>query len=275
MAWSSCTTAGTDSRRLRERQTSAVGLVSNPPTLRRVAFVCAMPMELVPLKRKLSLEKTVVGSLEVYAGSLGDRPVVAIVTGIGSLLAAEGVERLLEVIDIGHVVVVGITGAVDNDTPIGSVVLPDVVVNGATGVDYRPIRLGGGIPKGKLWTSDELITNFDVIGRLRADGVIALDMETAAIAEVCQRRRTPWSVFRAISDRATEVSLDDDVFRLVNRDGSYNVRRIGAFFVKHPGRLPALARLAKDAKFAAERAAAAAVSAVSQSSRSAPFSPET
>ncbi|MFI5035111.1 MAG: hypothetical protein ACHQFZ_02775 [Acidimicrobiales bacterium] len=243
--------------------------------LKGVAFVCAMPMELNPLKRRLSLEKTVIGSLEVYAGSLGDRPVVAIVTGIGSVLAAEGVERLVEAIDIERVVVVGITGAVDNETPIGTLVLPEVVVNGATGAEYRPDRLGEGNPRGKMWTSDELITDLDVIARLRANGVISLDMETAAIAEICQRRNIPWSVFRAISDRATEASLDDEVFQLINRDGSFNVKMIGAFFVKHPGRLPALARIAKDAKLAAEHAAAAAVSAVSKPLCPAPFSQDT
>lgn len=238
----------------------------------RVAFVCAMPMELVPLKRMLSLRKTAVGSLEVYAGSIGDRPVVAVVTGIGGVLAAQGVERLIAAFDVERVVVVGITGAVDNDIPIGTVVLPAVVVNGATGAEYRPTRLGGGTPKGKMWTSGELITDLDVIAHLRSSGVISLDMETAAIAEVCRGHGIAWSVARAISDRATEVSLDDEVFRLINPDGSFNVKKIAAFFVKHPGRVPALSRLAKDTKLAAEHAAAAAVSAVVQPTRPAPHS---
>jgi len=258
---SSCTTADDANRQL---------LV-----LRRVAFVCAMPMEVIPLKRKLSLEKTVIGSLKVYAGSLDDRPVVAVVTGIGSKLAAEGVERLLEAIDIEQVVVVGITGAVDDETPIGTLVLPAVVVNGTTGAEYRPKQLGGGIPRGKMWTSDELITDLEVLARIRANGGISLDMETAAIAEICQRRDIPWSVFRAVSDRATQVSLDDEVFHLVNRDGTFNFKKISAFFVKHPGRVPALFRMAKNAKLAAEHAGAAAVNAVSQSSRNAPFSQDT
>jgi adenosylhomocysteine nucleosidase len=221
-------------------QLNMVGVKVRSLVLKCVAFVCAMPMEIIPLKRKLSLEKTTIGSLEVHAGSLDDRPVVAIVTGIGSMLAAEGVERLVEAIDIEQVVVVGITGAVDNDIPIGTLVLPTVVVNGTTGAEYRPKQLGGGNPKGKMWTSDELITDLDVIAHLRVKGVISLDMETAAIAEICQRRNIPWSVFRAISDRATEVSLDDEVFHLINRDGTFNIKKIGAFLVKHPRRLPAL-----------------------------------
>ena len=223
-----------------------------------------MPMEVVPLKRKLSLKKSTVGSIEVYAGSLVDRPVVAIVTGIGNALAAEGVERLLEAIDVELVVVVGIAGAIDGETPLGSLVLPAMVVNGANGAEYRPEHIGGGNPKGTMWTSDELITDLDVLAHLRANDVIALDMETAIIAEICQRRNVPWSVFRAFSGRATDAGFDDEVFHLINRDGTFNVKLIGAFFVKHPGRLPALARMAKFAKLAAAHAAAAAVTAVSQ-----------
>src|SRR5450631_4477257 len=117
-----------------------VGVSDRTPVLKRIAFVCAMPMEAIPLKRKLSLKKTVVGSLEVYAGSLEGRPVVAIVTGIGGTLAAERVERLLEAVDIEHLVVVGITGAVHSATPIGTLILPAVVVNGVTGVEYRPTQ---------------------------------------------------------------------------------------------------------------------------------------
>ena len=42
-----------------------------------------MPMELTPLKRKLALERTRVGSLDVYRGMIGEQAVVAIVTGHG------------------------------------------------------------------------------------------------------------------------------------------------------------------------------------------------
>jgi nucleoside phosphorylase len=36
-------------------------------------------------------------------------------------------------------------------------------------------------------------------------------METAAVAEVCEERGVPWSVVRAISDRASDGSVDAEV----------------------------------------------------------------
>jgi nucleoside phosphorylase len=221
-------------------------------------------MELAPLKRKLSLERTRFGALEAHTGTLDDQPVVAIVTGMGTALATEKIERLLEACEVERVVVVGITGAVENETPIGSMILPEVVVNGATGAEFRPEHLGGSEPSGKMWTTDLLITDPDTIAELRADGVVSLDMETAAIAEVCERRDIPWSVFRAISDRATDGSVDQEVFKLSNQDGTPNARAVAAYILKRPGRVPAMARMAKEAKLATERAADAAIAAVSR-----------
>jgi adenosylhomocysteine nucleosidase len=236
----------------------------------RVAFVCAMPMELTPLRKKLALVKTRVGSLDVHTGSLAGRPIVAVVTGMGTELATVGLERLLEAMEVERVVVVGITGAVDDQTAIGTLILPEVVVHSGTGAEYRPDRIGPGVPEGRMWTTDQLIVDLDDIARLRSGGVVALDMETAALAAVCERRDIPWSVFRAISDRATDGSVDEEVFRLSNQDGTPNAKAVAAYVLRHPGRLPGMARMAKHAKLATEQAADAAIDAVSRQSATDP-----
>jgi len=229
-----------------------------------VAFVFAMPMELVPLTRALSLEKQTDDAGPTWVGRLGPRPVVAIVTGMGTELATAGVERLLARTEVARVVVVGITGAVHDETPIGTLILPAVVVDGASGTEYRPDHLGSGTPEGTMWTSDSLITDPDTLDGMRRDGVVSLDMETAAVAAVCLRHGVPWSVIRAISDRATDGSVDEEVFHLSNQDGTPNAKAVAAYLVKHPGRIPAMARMAKGARLATERAVEAAISAVSE-----------
>ena len=49
-----------------------------------------MPMELVPLTRDLELTDTEIDGVAVQVGNLGDREVVAIVTGMGTELARAG-----------------------------------------------------------------------------------------------------------------------------------------------------------------------------------------
>jgi len=227
-----------------------------------VAFVVAMPMELVPLTRALSLERP--GDSETWVGRLGERPVVAVVTGMGTALATAGVERLLAGTAVERVVVVGITGAVHDETPIGTLIRPSVVVDGASGTEFRPTPLGPDPAQGVMWTSDSLITDADTLGRLRDTGVVSLNMETAAVAAVCERRGVPWSVVRAISDRATDGSVDEEVFHLSNQDGTPNPKAVAAYVAKHPGRIPAMARMAKGAKLATRRAADEAIAAVSR-----------
>jgi adenosylhomocysteine nucleosidase len=235
--------------------------VNTSPESGRTAFICAMPMELKPLVRKLGLRRTKVGGVDVHSGTLAGREVVAAVTGMGTKLATAATERLLDAVAVERVVVFGITGAVENETPIGTLILPEVVVNSATGSEHRPAPLGGGTPHGKMWTTDVLNTDLDVVAGLREQGVVSLDMETAAIAESCERRGIPWSVFRVISDRATDGSVDEEVFHLSNQDGTPNPAAIIRYFVLHPQRIPRMAKLAKGAKLATETAADAAIQA--------------
>ena len=253
------------SGRARQRARAA-GWVSTPSPSGRTALICAMPMELKPLVRKLSLEKTRMGGVTVHAGTLARREVVAIVTGMGTKLATEATERLLDALAVGRVVVVGIAGAVENVTPIGTLVLPELVVDSATGAEHRPSQLGDGQPKGTMWTTDVLLTDPTVIADLRANGVVSLEMETAAIAHACEKRGIPWSVFRAISDRATDESIDEEVFHLSHQDGTPNPTAIVRYFARHPGRIPRMARLFREAKLATESAAEAAIRACSDPS---------
>jgi adenosylhomocysteine nucleosidase len=223
------------------------------------AFVCAMPMELDPLVRRLNLTSDGTENPELHRGALGGRSVAAVVTGMGTELATAGVSSLLERVDVGHVIVVGITGAIDNDTPIGTIVRPATVTNGATGKQFYPDHLGTDAPAGTMWTTDTLITDPEEVTRLRASGVVSLDMETAAVGQVCEASGIPWSVVRVISDRATDGSVDEEVFHLSNQDGTPNEEAIARFFEEHPERLEAMAKLAEGAVQATETAAAEAI----------------
>jgi adenosylhomocysteine nucleosidase len=228
-----------------------------------IAFICAMPMELRPLVKRLELEKEEIGGVPVRSGSLDGRAVVAIATGMGTTLATGSTERLLTATTPARVLVFGITGAVDDEIAIGAMVNPELVVNSETGTEHRPQQITGATPHGIMWTTN-VITPADELPALRAKGVISLDMETAAIAECCERRDIPWSVHRAISDRATDGSVDDEVFKLSHQDGTPNPRAVARYFLRHPQRIPGMAKMAKGAKLATDRAADAVIEAARQ-----------
>jgi nucleoside phosphorylase len=226
-----------------------------------IAFVFAMPIELAPLVRTLSLTETEVQGLPMHTGSVDGRPVVAIVTGMGTELASAGIRRLLDAVPVRWVLVVGITGALESETPIGTLMNPELVVNSETGKQFRPAPLVEGTPAGTMWTTNGLTTQARDLEALRAQGVISLDMETAAIAELCDERDIPWSVFRTISDRANDGTVDEEVFRLSNQDGTPNPEAIERYIAEHPERVSQLARMAEDAKLATHNAVDAALDA--------------
>jgi adenosylhomocysteine nucleosidase len=221
-----------------------------------LAFICAMPMELVPLARRLRLRR----DGDVSRGTLGTRPVVATVTGMGTELAEEGTRRLLAAEGpIDHVVVVGITGATGPEPAIGTVIRPRTVIHSGTGSEHRPVHLGPGSATGTMWTTDSLTTDLGELVRLRDRGVVCLDMETAAIAAVCDEQGVSWSVVRAVSDRADDGSVDAAVFSMSKQDGSPDWPSVLRFVVTRPHRLPGLAAVGRNARRAASLAADAAV----------------
>jgi adenosylhomocysteine nucleosidase len=220
-----------------------------------------MRSELRPLVATVPLRRSSSGDGARWQGRLGDVDVVATLTGIGTARARRAAERVLDGGSVDHVVVVGVAGGLDDRARVGDVIVPELVIDGATGDEYVPHPLAGPGPRGVLHTSDEVVVDPDRLAALAARGVVALDMETAAIAAVCERRACPWSVVRAISDRVGDGLVDDEVLALAGPDGSARPAAVARFVVRHPTRVPHLARLGRDLRTATRAAAAAAVEA--------------
>jgi nucleoside phosphorylase len=196
----------------------------------------------------------------VYRGRVGNVGVVAMLTTMGMPAGAAAAQRILE-LGVDWVMVVGVAGGVDHTVPIGSVVVPEVVLDRDTGATFRPSPSGDIEPRGVLSCSNELFTAADGLAEMERQGVIAVDMETAAVAAVCEKAGTPWSVFRGISDYADSGLVDDALFAMTRPDGTADPDVIGRYLEQHPERLEGLAQLAHDSELATEAAAAAAVRA--------------
>jgi adenosylhomocysteine nucleosidase len=83
---------------------------------------------------------------------------------------------------------------------------------------------------------------------------VAVDMETAEIARVCQERQVPFGCLRAISDDLM-TPLSPRLLGLL-RGGRVAPLRLLAGVVWRPGLLPELLRLAEQTRVAARQLAA-------------------
>jgi adenosylhomocysteine nucleosidase len=215
-----------------------------------------MQHELDPLVQRLDM--TADGLL--HRGRVGDVEVVALLTSIGMAAGARAARDALE-LGVERVVVVGIAGGVDRSVAIGDVVVPEVVVERATGRAFTPSFIGGLGPRGTLSCGDDLIIDPDTLDAMAADGVVAVDMETAAVAAVCEEAGCSWSVFRGISDYAGEGLVDEALFALTRPDGTADPDDVTRYLEEHPDRVAVLARLASDMTVATHAAAEAAIAA--------------
>ncbi|KAA0233403.1 MAG: 5'-methylthioadenosine/S-adenosylhomocysteine nucleosidase [Acidimicrobiales bacterium] len=227
----------------------------------RVAILTAMLQEMHPIARALGLRRdTAGGKAALYRGRYAGTDVVATVTGIGTQSARRATEELLDAHPVDHVLMVGIAGAVDPSLDIGSLVVPEVVIDAVTGAEHRPASSPCNQPKGRLLTTDELLHQPERLPGLVKRGIVAVDMETAAVASACRDKGVTWSVLRAISDRAGEPLTDDSVLGLSHPDGSAKPTAITRFLLAHPGRILHLVRLARGMRAATSAAAIATTS---------------
>jgi adenosylhomocysteine nucleosidase len=221
-----------------------------------------MRNELQPLRAPLRLEAAGELGPGFLQGSIGRVEVVAALAGIGMTAAAQCTTRMLEAVSPDHLVVVGIAGGIGASVAVGDLIVPDLVADLASGEKLCPAPLGDLLRHGTLASRDALLEDPEEIGRLEAQGVVAIDMETAAIAAVCERHGCPWSVFRAVSDRADGTGTDADVLALVDSEGRPNPAAVARFVLTRPHRIPQLVRLGRGAKAATGAAARAVVAAL-------------
>jgi adenosylhomocysteine nucleosidase len=230
--------------------------MAEPGDRKRVGMLAPMEHELEPLVRRLALER----DGDLYRGQLGEVEVVAILTNIGMAPAREAAQRMLTE-QVSHMIVEGIAGGIDRTLHIGDLVVPELVIDRATGTTYRPSVLGDLRPRGLLSSGDNLVLESGPLADMLEDGILAVDMETAAVAAVCDDADCPWSVFRAISDYPGEGLIDDALFALTKPDGTADPDAIARYLDANPDRKAVLARLAHDLSVATEAAAGAAIRA--------------
>lgn len=198
-------------------------------------ILAAMVREARPFARALSLARADVGPVPAWRG---DR-VTSAVVGIGPAAAARATVRLLDAVPAARVLVVGIAGGRDPSLRVGDVLAPELVVDASSGAAYRPARFGTAGRTGTLATVGQL--GAAIPDALEAG---AVDMESAAIAAVCDERGVPWDVRRVVSDLPGTVGAS--LASLVGGDGRTEPWAVARLLVRRPAEVRRMIRLGRD-----------------------------
>ncbi len=198
-----------------------------------------------------------------YDGTLQDRRVLAVDSGVGGELAAQAAERLIARHQPAWVVSAGFAAALQEDVRRGHVLMADTVVDAAgqewsvgLKMDPQAVAATRGLHVGRLLTVDRLIHAAEERRMLGEQfNAAACDMETAAVAEVCRRRKTRFLSVRVISDALAD-ELPPELETLLNQKTS--AAKLGAAagaIFRRPSSVKDMWRLKEEAIKASDRLA--------------------
>ncbi|MBS0416877.1 MAG: purine and other phosphorylase-like protein, family 1 [Proteobacteria bacterium] len=209
--------------------------------LNTVGIVCALASEARHLGPTVRLAEPV--------GSLPDGTLVA-TTGMGRSAAAAGARALITA-GAGALASWGMAGGLDPSLAAGAILLPTEVV----GIDgsahpceagWRS-RLSSTITAqtGRLLTSAKAVGSVeDKAALFRSTRAVAVDMESAAIAEVAEEHGLPFIAVRVVVDSAADV-LPRAVTAAADNEGHLHIWRLIGALALAPNELAPLIQLAR------------------------------
>lgn len=205
----------------------------------RIAVVSAMREELHALHDDLlgpRIER--VAGRDFHLGTLHGRPALLVLAGIGKVAAATTTALLLDRFDVEAVLFTGVAGGLGEGVAVGDVVVGDKLLQ--HDMDASPIfprwevpltgrsrfaadaawsdRLAAGarqaghaVHRGLVVSGDRFVSTTAESAALRAllPDALAVEMEGAAVAQVCHDFGRPFAVMRTISDRADDAAHVD------------------------------------------------------------------
>lgn len=166
-------------------------------------------------------------NLKIYTGKINNKDFLLVRSGVGKVNAARVAQILTDKFDLSFIINVGSAAGLDEDLKIGDIVLGETLVQH----DFDVTAFGrekGFIPEtgrffesdidllekckniqidnqkivvGTIASGDIFLTDIDLKEKIKKDfNADCVEMEGAAIAQVCTLNKIPFIVIRSISD---------------------------------------------------------------------------
>ncbi|AAP96627.1 5'-methylthioadenosine/S-adenosylhomocysteine nucleosidase [[Haemophilus] ducreyi] len=202
----------------------------------KIGIIGAMAQE-IEILRKLMTDVSVleIAGCKIYEGKINNTCVSLLQSGIGKVSAAMGTTLLLELTKPNMVINTGSAGGLAENLNVGDIVISTEVRHydvDVTAFGYEigqlPANPAAFLPNeqlvnmalketktagvnavaGLICSGDRFVNGAEQITTIRQhfDQVVAVEMEAAAIAQVCYAFEVPFVVVRAISDIADKCS---------------------------------------------------------------------
>ena len=212
--------------------------------MKTIGIIFAMNEELSALKKYLSLQKVnKIYELTFYETELNNKRIILVESGVGKVNAARTTQILIDNYHPNVVYNIGVAGGVDNSLEVGDIVVSTSLVQhdfDITAFNHpkgyisnigqfieSDIELIKKLEKtityldnkdfnitiGTIATGDIFCTDINMKNKIRTKfNAEAIEMEGAAIAQVCKLDNIPFVIIRSISDKPNgknEITFDE------------------------------------------------------------------
>lgn len=218
-----------------------------------IAIIAAMERELAPLVRgwKRSTLDCAGRALPCFEKpTFESQEMIAVAAGIGCKNAEQAAKAVVAQYHPAMLVSAGLAGALIRSLKVGSIVTPNVIVDAATGTEYRCATGGGSIGGGILVSSDEVAgaeAKQNLVERFHA---LIVDLEAAGVAKAAQQSGLGFRCVKAISDEADFVM--PPLNRFVDAEGKFQTGRFAGWAAFRPQHWAKIAVLARNSHRATE-----------------------
>lgn len=235
--------------------------------MKPLLIVSALKDEIVELREQMDIEQSYrKDRANFFGGRLEGKPLVVGYTGIGTEATRAGLSMVTQLVSVCAVLGTGYAGGLIPELEGGSLVLAREIVfenKGPSGqhwtADASVIQSCRAALNGeKTWKEGRMVTVTQALTDpeqkqrvARESSAIAVDMESAAVAKLCQERGIPFGVLRAVLDPVTAHVPDPENF--LDRSQRVAKRKVFSFVAKNPQAVWDLPRLANQASRARRR----------------------
>ena len=240
-----------------------------------IAVVCAIRQEVSPLVACMNISnKSDVDGVILYHGDMKGMPLMVVQGGIGRKNAIKATSRLLESANVDLLISAGVAGGIRPGLSVGDMVIAESVGYSKQG-DYDSdelqlesnfvckkeiVQLARQISNeleskshfGNLLTVDKVISQASTKRKIgEQNSFLAVEMESAAVAEVAHEKGVGFAAIRSISDDIDDdLQLDYD--NIISDEGKVKTASIALGVLKNPKSLALLSRLNKQTKIASK-----------------------
>ncbi|HDL4298888.1 TPA: 5'-methylthioadenosine/S-adenosylhomocysteine nucleosidase [Mannheimia haemolytica] len=202
----------------------------------KIGIIGAMAQEIEILRQVMVEPKvTELAGCKIFEGKINNTRVALLQSGIGKVTAAIGTTLLIQLTQPDMIINTGSAGGLDPDLNVGDILIStevryhdvDVTAFGyeigqlpANPPTFSPNeqlvelaqkeakKAGYNVVSGLICSGDAFINGNDKINQIRQNfpNVVAVEMEAAAIAQVCHGFNLPFVIVRAVSDVADKES---------------------------------------------------------------------